>query len=85
MKGQIVYGHIDSMKDYINNFEDVTTFTGFIDVDEMFFSEKDLNLEEYLTQKSLEGWPAVSFQQSKMVNRFCYNNSRMMDMMNLSF
>lgn len=29
---------MDSMKDYVNNFEDVVSYTAFIDVDEMFFS-----------------------------------------------
>lgn len=44
-KGLIMYEQVDSMKDYINNFGDVTTYSGFIDIDEMLFSELNIPLD----------------------------------------
>jgi hypothetical protein len=34
---------MEGMADYINNFEDTTAYVGFIDADEILFSENNLN------------------------------------------
>lgn len=75
---------MESMEDFINNFEDVTTYVGFIDADEMLFSEKDLNFGEFLTQKSLEGYSSIVLRQRKFITRFCAPHSRVLDI-NLTF
>jgi hypothetical protein len=41
--GQIIYGQLEGFADFINNFEDRTAYVGFIDVDEILFSENNLS------------------------------------------
>ena len=68
------------MQDYINNFEDVTTHTAFIDVDELYFSKNNLKMEEYVNDRSLSGYTSVRMKQIKFLNRFCAPGSRAMDL-----
>lgn len=74
-KGQITYHQQIAQGDYIKNYEDVANFVGFIDTDEMLFSEKNLDLATFLTQYALVDYKSTRFRQKKFSNRFCVPNS----------
>jgi hypothetical protein len=83
-QGEITYAQMEGVADYINNFEDTTAYIGFIDADEILFSERDLNFLDFLAEKSLAGYTRIRLRQRKFVSRFCCKKSRVLQI-NLTF
>jgi hypothetical protein len=68
-EGQIIYGQTDSIKDCILNYGHLNEWIAFVDFDEFIFSEKNINLIEYLNSLH-ENISNVKLIQKKFLDRF---------------
>lgn len=77
-KALITYMQVEAQGDFINNYEDVVNYVGFIDTDEMLFSVNNLSFPGFLTRFSLERCTIIRLGQRKFSNRLCVPGSLMM-------
>ena len=69
--GEIIYGQEEAIKDYITKYGKLTEYTAFIDTDEFIFSEKNVNLKEYIYNSSKDDVSQLILIQKKFNDRFC--------------
>ncbi len=74
--GEIIYGQEDAIKDYIRKYGKLTDYTAFIDTDEFIFSEKNVNLKEYIYKSSKDDVSHITLIQKKFNDRFCNKESK---------
>ena len=74
--GEIIYGQEEAIKDYIKKYGKLTDYTAFIDTDEFIFSEKNVNLKEYVYNSSKDDISKIVLIQKKFNDRFCNRESK---------
>ena len=68
-KGQIIYGQELSIKHYKDNYGQDTVFCAFMDLDEFLFSEKNINIREYLKSQIDRNISCIQLYQKKFKER----------------
>lgn len=79
-KGEIIYGQMKALSDYIFYFKHVAKFTAYTDPDEFIFSPDNLDLEEYLHKSESQGVTTLRIRSRHFPHRVCGPNKRVTDM-----
>ncbi len=79
-KNEIIYGQMQSMTHYKNNFGSENDWTAFIDVDEFIYLDPKLgSLKDYIKQHDNNGITKLVIKQKKYADRFCNLDKSTMD------
>lgn len=79
-KGEIIYGQMKALEDYVFYFKHVAKYTAYIDPDEFIFSPDNLDLEQYLRKKESQGVSTLRIKSRHFPHRVCGPNKRVTDM-----
>lgn len=70
-RGEIIYGQIESVKDCLKRYGATSEWIAFLDLDEFIFSEKNINLVDYL--KNVKDISCIKLTQKKFLDRHLTN------------
>lgn len=75
-KGNIIYGQVDSIKHYIENYGSLSNYTSYTDLDEFIFSVNDTNIKEYIIEMDNKNISRIVINQKKFLDRFCTDRKK---------
>ena len=79
--GYIVYGYLESVLNYLQNYKNDNDWTAFIDIDEFIYINKYNNIHNFISNLP-KNITQITIKQIKMEDRFCANKNKILEIDN---